>query len=148
MDDLIIDVSVKRCKRMRQNSIGNKECSFTKLKKVYVVSRLKGNICKNLKLAKAYCKYVDKLGFMPVASHIMYPAMGFDDTNPIEREKCRMYGLELLKCCDMAFCFVKDGVISSGMHEEIRVARHLNIPLRFYKVSEDGCYECSGNCNY
>ncbi|MBR4313984.1 MAG: hypothetical protein IKP66_03645, partial [Lachnospiraceae bacterium] len=100
MDNLIIDISVRKCECFDKNNNTYKTATNKILEKVYVVSRLKGDIKNNIELAKKYCRFVDSIAKMPVASHIMYPAMGFDDTNPFEREKCRIYGLELLKLCD------------------------------------------------
>ena len=144
MDNLIIDISVRKCECFDRNNNIYKTTENKTLEKVYVVSRLKGDIKNNIELANNYCRFVDSIANMPVASHIMYPAMGFDDTNPFEREKCRIYGLELLKLCDSVYCFIKDDVISTGMREEIRVARELNIPIKYFRVLEGGYYECTG----
>ena len=144
MDNLIIDICVRNCESFNKNYNTRKTTASNTLEKVYVVSRLKGDIKNNIELAKKYCRFGYSIGKMPVASHIMYPAMGFDDTNPFEREKCRIYGLELLKLCDSVYCFIKDDVISTGMREEIRVARELNIPIKYFRVLEGGYYECTG----
>ncbi|MBP3200168.1 MAG: hypothetical protein J6M39_00760 [Lachnospiraceae bacterium] len=144
MDNLVIGICVRKCECFNKNYNTRKTATNKTLEKVYVVSRLKGDIKNNIELAKKYCRFVDSIGKMPVASHIMYPAMGFDDTNPFEREKCRIYGLELLKLCDSVYCFIKDDVISTGMREEIRVARELNIPIKYFRVLEGGYYECTG----
>ena len=144
MDNLVIDICVRKCECFNKNCNTRKTTVSKTLEKVYVVSRLKGDIKNNIELTKKYSRFVDSIGKMPVASHIMYPAMGFDDTNPFEREKCRIYGLELLKLCDSVYCFIKDDVISTGMREEIRVARELNIPIKYFRVLEGGYYECTG----
>ena len=143
MDNLIIDINVRK-----EKCSNCKTKELKAIEKVYVVSRLKGDIENNIELAKQYCRFVDNLGKMPIASHIMYPAMGFDDTNPFERERCRIYGFELLSLCDSVYCFVMDDVISSGMREEIRVARKLNIPIKFFRVLKGGFYECAGHYYY
>lgn len=104
--------------------------------KVYVASRFAGDIGKNIKDAARACRYVAKQDRIPVASHLMYPNMGFDDNNPDERELCLMFGLALLAVCDEVWCFTVNGEISAGMEGEIREAKRLKIPVRYFDLEE------------
>lgn len=111
------------------------------LKLCYVASRLSGDIKKNIEEAKYYCKCIAKLNMIPVASHIMYPAMGFDDRDLHQRLMCRVYGLYLLSVCDEMYVFMRNKIISEGMREEIKVAKKLHIPIKYFNV-EDDLNEC------
>ena len=137
MFNLIRNLKYKRIHSKRKKAKGH--CG---LKIVYVASKLAGNIDENISDTKKYCRFVYNKGFMPVASHIMYPAMGFDDNNEDERNKCCTYGLYLLSFCDELHCFIVDE-LSGGMKQEIKVAKKLRIPIKYFRVSEDIIYECS-----
>lgn len=133
-------------KRFKNRNI--KKLKVNNLQMIYVASKLKGDIETNIEKAKKYCKFVHDKGLMPVASHIMYPAIGFNDEVPAEREKCRLYGLYLLAVCDALYCFVENEEISDGMRAEIDTAKKLNIPIKYFRVLEDEIYEYTGSrCN-
>lgn len=142
--------SIKRTyyvkKRFKKRNIN--KMNVTNLQMIYVASKLSGDIETNIEKTKKYCMYVHNIGLMPVAPHIMYPAMGFNDEVPTERDRCRLYGLYLLAVCDALYCFVENDEISAGMQAEIDVAKKLNIPIKYYKVLEDEIYEYTGSrCN-
>jgi len=105
--------------------------------KVYVASRLAGDVKKNMNDAARCCRFVADRKRIPVASHLMYPSMGFDDDNPAEREMCCMFGLSLLAVCDEVWCFTVDGVISAGMESEIAEAKKLKIPVRYFDIETE-----------
>ena len=142
--------SVKRTKKIKKRFKNRniKKLNVNNLQMIYVASKLKGDIEANIEKAKKYCKFVHDKGLMPVASHIMYPAIGFNDEVEAEREKCRLYGLYLLAVCDALYCFIENDEISDGMRAEIGVAKKLNIPIKYFRVLEDEIYEYTGSrCN-
>jgi hypothetical protein len=96
-------------------------------RKVYVASRYAGDVSNNVKAAVGYCRHVIDKGCMPVASHLMYPAV-LDDNDPAQRELGLLFGLALLKMCDEVWVF---GPVSSGMEQEIEEAKRLRIPVRY-----------------
>lgn len=98
-------------------------------RKIYVASKYAGDTEKNTKAAIAYCRRVIDSGYMPVASHLLYPQM-LDDNVPEERELGRLFGLALLAVCDEVWAF---GEISSGMEREIEEAKRLRIPVRYFE---------------
>ena len=100
-------------------------------KKVYVISKYAGEVDKNVADAIRYCRYVIENGKMPIASHLLYPAMLKDDV-PRERELGTMFGLALLTVCDEVWVFGKEH--SKGMLEEIKEARKLHKPIRYLEV--------------
>ena len=97
-------------------------------KKIYVVSKYAGNINANTKNAARYCRYIIDQGFMPIASHLLYPQILNDDVST-ERELGTAFGLSLLAICDEVWVFI-DGQISSGMKQEIEEANRLKIPVK------------------
>ena len=97
--------------------------------KVYVASRYAGNIEANTRAAIGYCRRVVEAGYMPVASHLLYPQI-LDDGNPAERELGLAFGLALLRVCDEVWVF---GAVSPGMAAEIEAAKRLDKPLRYFE---------------
>ena len=95
-------------------------------RKVYVASRYAGDVEKNVALAISYCRRVMDAGYMPVASHLLYPQI-LNDNDPDERELGLLFGLALLRMCDEVWVF---GEVSEGMAMEIEEARRLNKKLR------------------
>lgn len=98
--------------------------------KVYVVSMYTGDIDVNTKNAVSFCRQVIAEGYMPVASHLLYPQM-LNDNNPAERELGMMFGLALMRMCDEVWVF---GSVSSGMAQEIEEAKKLNKKLVYKEV--------------
>lgn len=96
---------------------------------VYVASRYAGDVEKNVVAAIRYCRQVIDAGFMPVASHLMYPRI-LNDNDPSERELGLMFGLALLRLCDEVWVF---GGVSQGMAQEISEAKRLDKPIRYMK---------------
>ena len=98
-------------------------------RKVYVASKYAGNVDVNIAAAVSYCRRVIDEGYMPVASHLLYPQI-LDDHDPNEREMGLMFGLALLRICDEVWVF---GEVSSGMAQEIEEAKRLKKTLRYFK---------------
>ena len=98
-------------------------------KKVYVASQYAGDVKNNMKAAAKYCRHVIRKGYMPIAAHLMYPAI-LDDNDPAQRELGMLFGLSLLGVCDEVWVF---GPVSTGMEQEIREANKLHIPVKFIK---------------
>ena len=96
-------------------------------RKVYVASRYAGNVEANVKAAARYCRQVIDRGYMPVASHLLYPQILHDD-DPAERELGMLFGLALLRDCDEVWVF---GEVSPGVAREIEEAKRLQKKLRF-----------------
>ena len=109
--------------RQRQNEIKSHA-------KVYVVSKYAGDTEANTKAAISYCRYVIAQNKMPIASHLMYPAI-LRDSIPAEREMGTAFGLALLSMCDEVWCFGKD--YSQGMRAEIQEAKCLGKQILFFE---------------
>ena len=96
-------------------------------RKVYVASRYAGNVEANVKAATRYCRLVIDRGYMPIASHLLYPQILHDD-DPAERELGMLFGLALLRDCDEVWVF---GEVSPGVAREIEEAKQLHKRIRF-----------------
>lgn len=99
-------------------------------RKVYVVSMYAGDVAANIRNAVEYCRMAIDAGYMPLASHLLYPQI-LDDGKPAERELGLMFGLALLRMCDEVWVF---GPISSGMAQEIEEAKRLKKKLVYKEV--------------
>ena len=96
-------------------------------RKVYVASRYAGDVDTNVKNATRYCRLVIDRGYMPIASHLLYPQILHDD-DPAERELGMLFGLALLRDCDEVWVF---GDVSPGVAREIEEAKRLQKRIRF-----------------
>jgi SRSO17 transposase len=99
-------------------------------KMVYVASRYAGDIPANKEAAVRCCRQVVREGYMPVASHLLYPQI-LDDSNPRERELGLAFGLALLGLCDEVWVY---GEPSPGMEREIQEAKRLRKPVMHREV--------------
>ena len=96
-------------------------------RKVYVASRYAGDVEANVKAAIRYCRLVIDRGYMPIASHRLYPQILRDD-DPVDRELGMLFGLALLRDCDEVWVF---GEVSTGVAREIEEAKQLHKRIRF-----------------
>ena len=96
-------------------------------RKVYVASRYAGDVEANVKAAIRYCRLIIDRGYMPIASHLLYPQILRDD-DPVERELGILFGLALLRDCDEVWVF---GEVSPGVAREIEEAKQLQKRIRF-----------------
>ena len=118
----------ERCRR-------KKRAAYQKVKKIYVASKYAGDVAANVEKAVWCCRYVIDQGFMPVASHLLYPQI-LDDNLPRERQLGLKFGLALLATCDEIWVFMMGGEISSGIEREIEAAKRLGIPVRKLEMGE------------
>lgn len=98
-------------------------------RKVYVASKYAGDVDANITAAVTYCRRVIDAGYMPVASHLLYPQI-LDDNIPEERELGLMFGLALLRMCDEVWVF---GTVSPGVAQEIEEAKRLKKQIRYFE---------------
>lgn len=98
-------------------------------RKIYVASKYAGDVDANVQAAIGYCRRVIEAGYMPIASHLLYPQI-LNDDDPKEREIGLMFGLALLRLCDEVWVF---GPVSPGVSREIDEAKRLKKRLRFFE---------------
>lgn len=89
------------------------------MKKIYICSPYRGDVKKNVALAKRACRMVTLCGDIPVCPHIYFTAFLSDD-DPSERKLGMHAGIELMKGCDEVL--VVGDEISVGMAWEIGIA--------------------------
>lgn len=115
--------------KQAKRQIWRRQAEIKSRPKVYVVSKYAGDIEANVSKAVEYCRFVIGQERIPVASHLIYPAV-LRDTVAAERELGTMFGLALLALCDEVWVFGEEQ--SEGMAAEIVEARRLDKPLRYY----------------
>jgi hypothetical protein len=104
------------------------------VKKIYVCSRLAGDIKNNIETAKEYAKFVVKeCGAIPIAPHIYFTQF-LDDNLPEDRAFGTMAGLMLLSDCDELWYFGDS--VSKGMVREILAAKEQNKRVRYVSDAE------------
>ncbi len=102
-------------------------------RKIYVASKYAGNVDANVAAAIGYCRRVIDEGYMPVASHLLYPQI-LNDSDSKERDLGLLFGLALLRMCDEVWVF---GTVSPGVAQEIEEAKRLKKKIRYFeKVGE------------
>ena len=101
------------------------------MKLVYICSPYRGDKEKNTERAKRYCRMADIYNMLPIAPHLYFTTFLNDDSF-MDRTNGMLMGLELLKYCKEVWIFCNE--LSEGMIREIKEARELNIPLKFYNT--------------
>ena len=99
------------------------------MKLVYICSPLRGDVERNIRKAKGYCRFAATKSAVPIAPHAMFTGF-LDDTIPQERQMGLVMGLELLKRCSELWVF--GNRMSEGMKAEIKAAEELNIPIKYF----------------
>jgi hypothetical protein len=87
---------------------------------VFLCSKYRGDIEKNLKNARRYARMVAKCGYPVVAPHLLYPQF-LDDNDATERIEGIKLGVECMKLCSQIWIF--GTTISEGMEFEIEKAK-------------------------
>lgn len=94
---------------------------------IYVCSPLKGDIEKNIRIAKEHCRRIALNGDIPLAPHVYFTTF-LDDTILEERELGMKMGMKLLEISDELWVFGKP---SEGMKQEIKWFKdNTNKPIR------------------
>lgn len=99
------------------------------MKMVFICSPYRGDIDANIKRARKHARFAAICGYCPVAPHLLFPQF-LNDSDPEERIKGIILGVEQMKLCDEVWIF--GPVISNGMAYELEAAKKLRIPVRMY----------------
>ena len=91
--------------------------------KIFICSRLRGDIKNNIQRAKQFSREVMLQGHIPLTPHI-YFTLFLDELKEEERDMGINAGLEWIKECDEVWVFDKE--LSEGMKKEIEFAKKLN----------------------
>lgn len=126
--------------RQKRRQEWMKETRIKERPKVYIASKYAGDVEKNTKDAVSYCRAAVKKGYIPVASHLLYPQI-LDDSKQEDRMLGMLFGQALLAVCsEVWFIGEKDAdgkiAMSDGMKAEYKEARRLNKKIRFIDKEE------------
>lgn len=88
--------------------------------RVFVLSRLRGDVERNKRIAEELCLAVCRAGGAPLAPHILYTRF-LDDSIPEERDMGIACGVAWLARSDLVLSWEVAGV-SEGMQRELKVA--------------------------
>ncbi|WP_353892921.1 DUF4406 domain-containing protein [Proteinivorax hydrogeniformans] len=100
-------------------------------KVVFICSPFAGDIEGNTLRAKRYGRFAVIQNAVPIIPHLMYPQF-LKENDPKERQLGIGMGLVLLGKCHELWVF--GDRISSGMTVEIKKAKDLKIPIRYFTV--------------
>lgn len=109
---------------------------------VFICSPYAGDVEKNVKTAREYCRFAVVKGYIPVAPHLLFPQF-MNDADPQERELGLFFGNALMSKCSEVWVFGSN--ISSGMEAEIKRARWKNYRLRYFTENLE---EVQDVCNH
>jgi hypothetical protein len=102
------------------------------VKRVFVCSPFRGDVERNLVVARDACRQVLREGDAPFAPHLLYPSL-LDDGVPAERDLGIRAGLAWLAEADEVLVV---GEPTEGMLQEIAAADTLGIPIRRIDAAE------------
>lgn len=109
---------------------------------VFICSPYAGDIEKNVKAARDFCRFAVGKGYIPVAPHLLFPQF-MNDADPLERELGLFFGNALMSKCSEVWVFGSN--ISTGMQAEIKRARWKNYRLRYFTENLE---EVQDVCNH
>ncbi|MCE9636097.1 MAG: hypothetical protein K8T90_10365 [Planctomycetes bacterium] len=101
-----------------------------RLRRVFVCSPYRGDVERNVEVARAACRDVVLDGDAPFAPHLLYPDI-LDDADAAERSRGLCAGLAWLAVADEVLVV---GEPTEGMRAEIAAAETLGLPIRHVAV--------------
>jgi len=96
---------------------------------VYICSPFAGDVERNIKRAREFCRFAIKSNCIPLAPHLLFPQF-MDDNNPAEREIAMFMNMVLLGKCNQLWVF--GDKISKGMTTEITKAKNCHQTIRYF----------------
>ena len=96
---------------------------------VYICSPPAGEMVKNQKSIRTYCRFAVDAGYVPIAPHIYFPQF-MNDRSSRERELTLFMAAILLSKCAELWVFGEE--ITGGMSIEIRKAKSKGQPIRYF----------------
>ena len=102
------------------------------MKTVFICSPYRGDIKKNVEVAKSIARLAAICDYVPVVPHLLFPQF-MNDHDPDELIKGLCLGAEMLRKSDEMWLVV--GVLSRGMQYELDLAKELKLPIRLYDAN-------------
>lgn len=97
---------------------------------VYICSRYAGDVARNTRAARKYCRFAVGQNAIPLVPHLLYPQF-LDDGNQNERELGLFFGKVLMDKCSEIWIF-SDGEYSEGMRSEYERAVRKGYKIRYF----------------
>jgi hypothetical protein len=88
---------------------------------------------KNRSDAIRFCRFAIDEGYIPMATHLLYPQI-LNDADPADRDLGLYFGWVLINKCNEVWVF-SDGTISPGMKKEIIRAKSRNMKIRRFDLN-------------
>lgn len=98
-------------------------------KLIYVCSKLRGNVGRNIVRANIYSRFVYEHGHIPIAPHCIFTQF-LNDESKAERLAGMEMGMQMLTYCNEMWVFGLD--ISDGMQNEINEAKRLGTKIKYF----------------
>lgn len=96
---------------------------------VYICSPYSGDVDRNVKKARNFCRFAVEKNCIPIAPHLLFPQFMDDDIHQ-ERELAMSMNMVLLGKCNEIWVF--GDAISKGMAEEIAKAKMRKQLIRYF----------------
>lgn len=98
------------------------------MKRIFLCSPYRGNIQRNVNLAKVMAASIAKANLAVFAPHLLYPQFLPED---FDGRRTGIYsGLAFLAVCDELWYYPVDGTTTPGMSDEIEHARRHQVKIR------------------
>lgn len=104
-------------------------------KLVYICSAYSGDVEKNIRRARKYCRFAVEQGTVPIAPHLLFPQFMKEAS---ERELALQLALGLMGRCDELWVFRMEDELSAGMRLELGMAEEMGTTIRFFDLKEEG----------
>jgi len=98
------------------------------VKRIYVVSKYRGDVERNILVARTLCRAIVGEGYAPFASHI-FAAQFLDDDNAEHRNRGIKSGHAWMDVCDEVWVWTHDLPLSKGMLLDVAYALEIGKPV-------------------
>lgn len=99
------------------------------MKKIFICSPYRGDVEKNVELARRVAHYAIYKGDIPIAPHLYFPQF-LDEDSQADRIHGIKMGVQLMKDCDELWLVGTN--ITSGMEYELEEAKKIGIKVKLY----------------
>ena len=96
---------------------------------VFICSPFAGNIERNTRRAREFCRFAVSENRIPIAPHLLFPQF-MEESDPEQRRLGIFFGLVLQSKCKEVWVF--GGNITKGMAVEIEKAHERGLPVRHF----------------
>lgn len=105
---------------------------------VFICSPYAGDVKANAANARSYCRFAVKMGYIPMAPHLLFPQF-LHDKKLAERNLGMYMGLVMMSKCHEVWVF--GDTITKGMSMEIAKAKYKGKKIRYFKAIMEADYD-------